>query len=81
MKARALIESATFGPETLKVMTQAFDAAWACVADRFGGDEQVAEAREQLAFAILAVTDDQTTDDELLKCKALSVFALSYADP
>jgi hypothetical protein len=35
MKARRLIESAEFSPEALKVIAQAFDAAWGDIADHF----------------------------------------------
>jgi hypothetical protein len=36
MSARQLIEGASFGPETLKVVGEAFDAAWAEIAGNFG---------------------------------------------
>jgi hypothetical protein len=82
VKARALIEGSAFGPETLKVMTQAFDAAWACIKHNFEDDEvQAALARERLAHAILALTDAEARDADAIKCKALRVLALSYGKP
>ena len=36
MKARSIIGNASFGPDTLKVLYQAFDDAWASVAGNFG---------------------------------------------
>ncbi|MGE3703234.1 MAG: hypothetical protein AB7G08_31510 [Hyphomicrobiaceae bacterium] len=54
MKARALIEGAAYGPETLKTMTQAFDKAWASIAHHFAkNEEDTARARERLAHAVL----------------------------
>jgi hypothetical protein len=38
MKARALIDGASFGPEALKAMGQAFDQAWAEIEAHFGDD-------------------------------------------
>jgi hypothetical protein len=38
MKARKLIDGASFGPETLKVVGQAFDEAWTQIAGNFGND-------------------------------------------
>jgi hypothetical protein len=82
VKARAPIESSTYDPKTLKVMAQAFDAAWECVKHNFDNDEiQAAEARECLTHAILALTNEATPDADALKSKALRVLALSYHKP
>jgi hypothetical protein len=40
MKARKLIEGASFSPDAIQVMRQAFDKAWAEVAGNFGNDNQ-----------------------------------------
>jgi hypothetical protein len=37
MRARALIDSASFGPDALKVIEQAYDLAWAKIAHNFAG--------------------------------------------
>jgi hypothetical protein len=56
MKARALIEGASFGPDALKVIAQAFDEAWKDVAGNFGEKPAVVEAAEvRLAKALLSV--------------------------
>ncbi len=56
MRARQLIEGATFGPPALKVVVAAFDAAWAEIAHNFGQDPAVIEeARLRLADAVLLV--------------------------
>ena len=79
MKARALISAASYGPETLTVIYQAFDAAWAEIAHHFEGHPaQVDAARERLAHAILAVADKCTRDANALKSTALQVLAMSY---
>src|SRR5205085_12119197 len=36
MKARELINSASYGPETLKIVFQSFDSAWGSIAHNFG---------------------------------------------
>jgi hypothetical protein len=36
MKARQLIDCASYGPEELKVIEQAFDDAWAAIEGNFG---------------------------------------------
>jgi len=39
MEARRLIDTAAFGPDTLKVLSQAFDEAWASIEGEFGCDQ------------------------------------------
>jgi hypothetical protein len=79
MKARALISAASYGPETLKVIFQAFDVAWAEIAHHFEGHPtQVDAARERLAHAVLAVADEHSKDVQGLKRTALQVLGLSY---
>jgi hypothetical protein len=38
MRARQLIDEALFGPDALMTIGEAFDAAWADIADTFGND-------------------------------------------
>ena len=54
MKARRLIEDSDYAPETLTVIYQAFDDAWAEVAGHFDEDQHANE-RLRLAHAILVV--------------------------
>src|SRR5262245_42370210 len=44
MRARQLIDNASFGPEALKAIGEAFDAAWAEIAGGVGTDPVVVEA-------------------------------------
>jgi hypothetical protein len=79
MKARALISAASYGPETLKIIFQAFDAAWTEIAHHFEGHPaQVDAARERLAHAVLAVADEHSKDVHGLKRRALQVLSMSY---
>ena len=38
MRARQLIDGASFGPEALRAIGEAFDTAWADIAGNFGDD-------------------------------------------
>jgi hypothetical protein len=78
MRARQLIDSASFGPDALKTMRDGFDAAWAEIADGFGKDPLVIEAaRIKLANAVLSVASEDSRDVEALKRAALEVMARS----
>jgi hypothetical protein len=50
MRARALIDGASFGPDALKVVGQAYDLAWAKISHDFAGGPVVLEAA-RLALA------------------------------
>jgi hypothetical protein len=79
MRVRALIDGASFGPDALKVIGQAYDLAWAEIAPNFDGDPVVAEeARAALANAILSVASDDNRDVEVLKRAGLQAMALNY---
>jgi hypothetical protein len=78
MKARRLIDSAAYGPETLKAIGQAFDEAWLTIAANFGDDPHSIElARLRLADALLSVTSEDSHDVEVLKKGALEAMALA----
>ena len=79
MQARALIDNASFGPDALKAIGQAFDAAWAEIEGNFGEDaDGVAAARLKLANAMLSVADDDSRDVHVLKRAALQALAKDY---
>jgi hypothetical protein len=79
MKARSLIDGASFGPDALKALGQAFDEAWTQIADNFGSEPPVIDsARLKLAQALLSVADDESRDVEALKQAALQRMALDY---
>jgi hypothetical protein len=78
MKARRLIESSSFGPHTLHVLSQAFDDAWSQIAHHFDGEKD--EARTRLAHAVLVVAREDSDDPERIKNEALQVIALAYRE-
>jgi hypothetical protein len=53
MQARKLLDAAPFEPETVEVLKQAFDAAWASIAPSLGPD-RIDDTRLSLAHAIVA---------------------------
>jgi hypothetical protein len=77
VKARQRLEDASFGPEALKAMVQAFDQAWSVVSGNISqGTSETARLR--LANALLSVATDDSRDVGVLKREALEVMALSY---
>jgi hypothetical protein len=74
MEGRKLFDRAAFGPDTLKVMGQAFDEAWSSIAGNFGED-QVLAARMKLANIILAIATDDNRDVAALAAMALRQMA------
>jgi hypothetical protein len=80
MRALALIDGASFGPDALKAISRAFDQAWSEVATYFDGDAVVRDgARVALANAILSVASDDSRDVEVLKKAGLQAMAQNYA--
>jgi hypothetical protein len=79
MGARQRIAGASFGPEALRVIGQAFDAAWVEIAGNFGNDPgQVEAARVKLATAILSNATDDSRDVEALKKAAIERMVMDY---
>jgi hypothetical protein len=79
MKARTLIDGASFGPDALKAVGQAFDEAWTEISPHFGNDPVVRDgARLALATAILSVSTDTSRDVQVLKRAGLQVIARNY---
>jgi hypothetical protein len=82
VKARHLIDRASYGPETLKAMGQAFDEAWREIAGNFGSDPTEIEAvRLKLADALLSVAAEDSRDVDALKNGALQAMAFRYREP
>jgi hypothetical protein len=78
-RARQLIDGASFGPEALKAIGEAFDAAWAEIAGNFGDDpEDVEKARQRLAKAMLSVASEDSREVGVLRRAALQRMALDY---
>ena len=79
MKARKLIDGASFGPEAVKAVGQAFDRAWLEIAGNFGNEpNDIERARNGLATALLSVASEDSRDVAVLKQAALQRMALDY---
>jgi hypothetical protein len=77
MQACSRILSASYGPDALKTMTQAFDQAWSVIAGNIRQDGRAA-ARLRLASALLSVATEDSHDVQDLKRNALEAMSLSY---
>jgi hypothetical protein len=81
MKAPHLIDSASYGPDALKAIGQAFDEAWREIAGNFGSDPvEIEAARLKLANAVLSVAAEDSRDAEALKNGAPQAMALRYRE-
>jgi hypothetical protein len=81
-EARQLIEGASYGPEALKIVCQAFDDAWSSIAANFEGDPSAIEAaRLKLANIILSFPHSEIRDVEQIRNSWLQIMALSYGSP
>jgi hypothetical protein len=79
MRAQQLIEGASYGPEALKTVCQAFDDAWASIAGNFGDDPlEIEAARLKLANIILSFPHNEIRDAEQIKNSSLQIMALAY---
>ena len=79
MRARKLIDGASFGLDALKAIGEAFDAAWQEIAPNFGNDpSDIDNARWKLANALLSIASEDSHDVEVLKQTALQRMALDY---
>jgi hypothetical protein len=79
MNAQSLIDNGSFGPEALKAIGDAFDAAWQEIAGNFGSDpSDIEAARIKLANAILSIACEESRDVEVLKTGALQAMAFAY---
>ena len=81
MRARRLLDGAAFGPEAMKAICQAFDAAWNQIKDNFGDNPTVVEeARCRLANSVLSVAHEDSRNVEALTRGALEAMARNYRD-
>ena len=79
MNARTLIDGASFGPEALNAIGQAFDQAWKDISGNFGNDPfDIERARLRLANAVLSIAYEDNRDVAVLKRAALQRMALDY---
>lgn len=76
MPVRKLVDRASYAPETLTVIFEAFDSAWTDIAGRFETNDPAALefARNRLAQAVLAVAKPDASNVSELKLEALAAF-------
>jgi hypothetical protein len=68
MELQRLIDRASYGPDTLRALTQAFDEAWQNIEGNFGNSPaELDAARLRLANALLSVAFEDSRDVEMLK--------------
>ena len=80
MKAKQLIESATYGPDELKVIGKAFDKTWEQIAPHVSGRPSAHEAaRMKLANVVLSLAKNGVTNDT--ESLAQAALTLMNADP
>ena len=79
-KAEKLIDGVSFGPDALKVVGAAFDAAWGDIADNFRSEpSEIEAARRKLAGALLSIATEDSRNVEALRKAALIRMAASVA--
>ena len=79
MRAKQPTEGASYGPEALRIVYQAFDEGWNSIAGNFGNDPAAIEAaRLKLANIILSFPHDKIRDAEQIKTSSLLIMALQY---
>ena len=72
MKARRLIDGASFEPRELKIVTAAFDVAWEKIAPTVSSrDTAIEAARLKLADVILGIASNGITDAKEMADAAL----------
>jgi hypothetical protein len=82
MKARRHIDRASFNPDVVAAMGQAFDTAWDKIKDNFGSDQAIIEgAQLALSHALLSVASEDSRDVGVLTKAALDVMARNYTWP
>jgi hypothetical protein len=76
---KQIISGASYGPDALKVIGQAFDEAWIQIAGNFGNDAgDIEKARLRLARAVLSIANEDSRDVRILIQAALERMALDY---
>ena len=79
MNAKQMVSGASYGPEALKVVGQAFDEAWFQIAGNFGDEPgDIEKARLRLARALLSIAHEDSRDVEVLRQAAVERMALDY---
>ena len=77
MRPHLINEGSSFGPEVLKVLSDAFDGAWDAIAGNFSLTEYD-QARETLAEALMATAREESNDVERLRDAGIRAMHSKY---
>jgi hypothetical protein len=77
---KQIISGASYGPDALKAIGQAFDEAWFEIAGNFGTGD-IEKARLRLARALLSIANEDSRDVGVLRQAVLERMALDYRTP
>jgi hypothetical protein len=75
-KAQALMSNAAYDPATVKMLTQAFDEAWASVAGNYQSALAIEGARLRLANIVLNLASEGERDPSKLKDRAVRTLSV-----
>jgi len=76
---KQIISGASYSPDALKAIGQAFDEAWFQIAGNFGDEPaDIDKARLRLARALLSIAHEDSRDVGVLRQAALEQMALDY---
>jgi len=78
---RELVDKASFSPQALKVIYQAFDDAWSEIAADYDPRSEAEAVRTHLAKALLSVASEASVDSGAIKRLALELMAAQKSWP
>jgi hypothetical protein len=78
-EARQLIAGASYGPAELKIISDAFEAAWQDISNDYASPLAVRAARLKLANVVLSLAADGVRDGEKLRTEGVRVMRLDKA--
>ena len=78
-EAKKLIAGASYGPAELKIISDAFEAAWQDIANDYVSPLAIQPARLKLANVVLSLASDGIRDGEKLRTEGARVMRLDKA--
>ena len=80
--ARSLFHTASYDPDTLKMLSQAFDEVWREIAANYQAEAMIEDRRNRLATIILSLADGGERDLSRMKTgQQLMAHALQATSP
>jgi hypothetical protein len=78
MILRQQVSEASYEPDALQILGQAYDEAWDYIASNFDSPQAIETAREKLARIMLDFPHGEIRDVEYLKLSSLQIMSLFY---